>query len=443
MQMQIIKDAFKRIKEAVSFCGSIFLPNLSRSDIDTESEGWSLLAQDAREKGSLTEEALIDVRHVSQFLFYLNPYYKGIIRQYIKYCTGRRFSVTSDNEREQSVWDAWKKETKFRTWFKELVRRFFRDGEVFIHLPFWSFINPDLVRDPGNADYGIEIDPDTCEPIWYHIEQETGFVSVPASEIIHIKSTDSDVLRGEPYLLPIMLTCHQYRGWLNDRLLLNKIRSSIALLRKHSAGPTKISTFADAKKTTTNTAGDRVKTFKAGSIMDVGNVDDYKFLAPNVQAKDVGEDGRNLRLTLSAMTGLPEFITSGDASNSNFASTMVSEGPGEKEIEDWQDFFHEAIDEIWIAVQKQGDEILARAKENNFSMPEVNFPVIISRNALDETKRDQILHDSGVISTLEWQRRERVDSTKMDEELQLEDATLNADNTDQEDGESEDNTDES
>jgi hypothetical protein len=39
------------------------------------------------------------------------------------------------------------------------------------------------------------------------------------------------------------------------------------------------------------------------------------------------------------MTGLPEFMITGDASNGNYASTMIAEGPGEREIEDWQDFF--------------------------------------------------------------------------------------------------------
>ena len=84
---------------------------------------------------------------------------------------------------------------------------------------------------------------------------------------------------------------------------------------------------------------------------------------------------------------------------------MVSEGPGEREFEDWQDFFEEEIYE------------LSRFVTGSEEMPSIKYPPIISRRTKEETDRNKTLFDSGVISLEEWRRRENVDSEKMDEEI--------------------------
>ena len=146
-------------------------------------------------------------------------------------------------------------------------------------------------------------------------------------------------------------------------------------------------------------------------IIDATNID-YEFLEPKVQAKDVSEDGRNIRLQFSAMTGLPEFMVSGDASNSNYASTMVAEGPGIREFEDFIDFFRDIITyEIW-------PKVMTQAGINSFSDPSITIPPLISRDREKETRVNQILFEAGVISLEEWRRREGVDIEKMNQEIE-------------------------
>ena len=189
----------------------------------------------------------------------------------------------------------------------------------------------------------------------------------------------------------------------------------MALIRKHKkVTPNQVTSFADLKKHTsyTDQAGEswRKFRFQPGMVLDASNVD-YEFIAPSLQARDVSEDGRNIRLSFSAMTGLPEFMTSGDASNSNYASTMVAEGPGIREFEDWIDFFTDVISyDIWPTVMEQ-------AGLKSWSVPRITVPALIARDRKKEAEVNEILFQNGVISLAEWRRREGLEDEKMQREI--------------------------
>lgn len=394
--------------------------NISSHILDEEwKEGWQQLLSEAS-TNSIDNITLSDIRSVSRFLFLVNPHYKGLIKTYIKYIAGKKFYITSDDERANEIWLDVAKKNSWNNKFKEIVRRFFRDGEVFFHLGGWYFIEPDnICSDKPGVEYGIL--KEGKEIVGYYVQVAPGqYEFFEASEILHIKDTDENQMRGIPDLLPIMVKAKQLDKWLDDRILLNRIRSSIALLRKHKASPTQVKTFADSQatsgespKVTSYGASLRKKIPEPGTVLDTTNIE-YEFLKPDIQAKDVAEDGRNIGLCFSALTGLPEFITRGDASNGNYASTMISEGPAEKEMEYWQDFFESYIAVIW-------KKALSNNGYSEIIMPEpmFSFPPIISRNAKEETERNQILHEHGVISTKEWRRREQVDNDQMDEEINV------------------------
>lgn len=351
------------------------------------------------------------IRFYSRYLWYTNDAYKGIIRTYIKYIAGRPPQIESKNDLSMAKWNKFFSEKQFRRFMKEWVRRFFLDGETFLYLPTMTFIDPSMVVEPtiyGNASYGIEWDYAGKE-IAFFVKKGTNIFRVDGGYILHTDDTDDDQKRGLPYLLTAQKKLEDYDNLLDFRVQLNKIRSSIALIRKHTASSDKIKSFADARKETTMTDSSgrsfRGKYIKPGEILDVGINTTYEFLNPKVDATDVKEDLRAIRLCASASTGLPEFMITGDASNSNYASTMVAEGPGEKEIEDWQNFFGEELIEIWKYVT--GDQM----------PPEIRFLPIISRKTKEETDRNKTLFEAGVISLDEWRRRENVDSEKMELEI--------------------------
>ena len=376
-------------------------------------QGWIELKRESQRQ-QINELTLNDIRKVSRYLFVVNSNYIGLIRNYVKYIAGKQYEISSQNENENQTWTEWTKQVRWRQYYKEIVRRFFRDGEVFIYKPSWSFIDPAQVQNPGTVNYGIELD-ETGKPRSYYVLVNSSFAKLEADDIIHIKMTDSDELRGIPYLFSLFTKLQSFEKWLDDRILLNRIRASIAILRKHKkTSPTNVKTFAQAKQE--NTYVDKIGktwqtfTFQPGMVIDATNID-YEFLEPKVQAKDVSEDGRNIRLQFSAMTGLPEFMVSGDASNSNYASTMVAEGPGIREFEDFIDFFKDVIIyDMWPAVMMQ-------ANIYKPSEPTIIVPPLVSRDREKETKINQILFESGVISLDEWRRREGLDIDKMEQEI--------------------------
>ena len=105
----------------------------------------------------------------------------------------------------------------------------------------------------------------------------------------------------------------------------------------------------------------------------------------------------------AAALAMPEYMLSGDASNANFSSTMVAEGPAVKTFEEMQADLIEADVEImerqlqiaakagWIAGATE-DDILEKVKV------EAEPPIIKSENRLEEAQADQILLHAAVMS---------------------------------------------
>lgn len=405
----MIKNLIRQVKEWVYNKSSITSNLVALTDGDTEE--WQELRRDA--SIGIKNITRVDLLKVSQHLYLVNAYYRGLVRTYIKYLGGKRTYVSSSNPDWLLQWGQ-SFSAGFQLFFIELLREFFTSGEVFVFLPTMSLIKPENIKDAtdvGNSLDGI-IYGQNDEVLAYIVHSSDGSTHkvIPKKLIHHI--VEPGYKRGIPYLLPAMIKCGQLNGWLNDRMQLNKLRSFYAVIRKHTSPtitPTDVKNFADAKAASTKvqTGNKRVTRLQSGALIDASNLD-YQFLTPNVQAKDVSEDGRNIGLALSAMTGLPEFITRGDASNGSYSSTMVSEGPAEKEIELWQMFFLQHIKVLF--------EFSIGAKVVDPSEFSVSFPPIIARSAQEETKRNETLYKNKVISLKEWRRREQVDSDQMDEE---------------------------
>jgi len=142
-------------------------------------------------------------------------------------------------------------------------------------------------------------------------------------------------------------------------------------------------------------------------------------LSPNLQAQDVQYDGRNILLAITAATGLAEYMVSGDASNANYSSTMISESPSVREFEDWQNFFEEEFKIMFRQVIQAGMEfgripaestktVLATNErgemvEKKMRVPtnagcEVVFPPLVHRNLKDESEAMLIHQRMGIVS---------------------------------------------
>ena len=201
-----------------------------------------------------------------------------------------------------------------------------RDGECFIR--FFKergkvsirFMLSQLVADPEDKkstsakvsiSSGIETSVNDIEEVkayWYKNKR------IPAEEIMHIKIlVDSDVKRGRSLLEPIIDYLWMYRDWLKDRMKLNKVRATVALIKKVTGTPTQTANIKSANETTTKTNPDGTAKQKAPvgvSVFTTNKNVDYELKSPNLQASDVQHDGRTLILAISAGVGLPEFMVS-------------------------------------------------------------------------------------------------------------------------------------
>jgi len=343
---------------------------------DPDEDDWILLGESSEKELSPTDSETL--RTQATKFYYKEPHARNIIRLLEKYVVGRGFSVSpmSEVEAVEEVWKEFWKHNKMDLRKKEIVRRVFRDGEIFNRyfddheIVALRFMNPGKVADPepgpelgkvkgmtGKCTYGIETDKDDIETVlayWYKGDR------IKAKEVDHYKiMVDSDVKRGRSILEIVAPLIKMYNDWLKDRMKLNKVRAAVAIVRKITGSPSQAANIADATrvKTSKQLAADGTAKQRAPegvSMFTTNKGVEYDMLAPNLQASDVQHDGRAILLAIATGVGFPEYMTSGDASNSSYASTMIAEGPAVMEFEDWQDFFAIIFTDIFERVIQFG-----------------------------------------------------------------------------------------
>jgi len=382
---------------------------------DTDESMWTLIGgEDVRRLESSEQE---EMRLQAYHLYYKNPHARNIIRLFEKYVAGRGFKVEPESKDERLVayWDNFWTVNKMAKRSKEIVRRTMRDGEVFIRFflsgltPLIRFMNPGLIKDPidkqsTNSSNGIVTNPDDIEEItgyWYNGKL------VPAIEVLHMKIlVDSDVLRGRSILEIAMPFLAMYYKWLNTRMKLSMLRSTVALIKKVTGTQSQTANIASEQNTNIRKAADNSAYSKAPegvSVITTNQGVDYDFKSPNLQAADVHHDGRAILLAIAAGCGLPEFMVTSDASNANYASTMVAEGPAVMEFEDWQDKFAEFFKEIFSNVITMGINLNEIPPTELTTVPIVGEDDVISETEMqtDISQECQITFPDLVVRDIE------------------------------------------
>jgi len=401
--------------------------NLKKELEDADESKW--IPAGGESSKQLSEEDCYDMIEQAQKLYYKNIHGQQVVRLYEKYVTGRGFKVVpkTNDEKWVEFWKKFWKENKFKLRKKEIVRRGIRTGEGFLRFFFNGdkikvrFMNPSLVKDPDNKHtYGIETDTDDIETVInYYYKDEI----VPAEEVIHYKMlVDSDVKRGRSRLEVIAKELAMYPDWMKDRMKLQKIRAVMAIIRKVQGSSVQARNIANQNETTRVKSLDNNPYFRVPegvSIVTTKPGTDYEFKTPNLQAGDAQNDGYALLNMISAGPGFPNWMLSTDASQSNYASTMVSEAPGVKELQDAQEFFEYVFEEIYEKVMtyalekdlipkyemvevkekdENGEMITKQEKVEIELIPQVVFPELVHRDLYNETKAYDLQVNQGVMS---------------------------------------------
>jgi len=322
--------------------------------------------------GTYSEAEIDTNRDQARNLYYKDPCARGIIETMVNFIIGKNCKIEALDESPevQDYWDGWEKANDWDNRSKEFTRRMLRDGEVFLRIfkpkpggkhRIYRFIPPGEIQNPngyntwGDHSYGIECDPDDIEtPVAYYRRYTKGKIQqwerIPAEEVIHVKIlVDSDVKRGVSFFVGIGRYLAKYNGWLDDRIQLNKIRHLFNLVVRPTGGSSTASlksqfTDVTGKTPTGGTANKKLP--KPGSVLLAKGVE-YEYANLNINASDTKDDGRAIELMICKGTNLAEYVIRGDASNANYASTMVSESPMVRAFEYWQDFIEKPFKQIF------------------------------------------------------------------------------------------------
>jgi hypothetical protein len=378
----------------------------------------------------LSEDMSTQVLRTSRELCIATAHGKNIIANMVNFTIGKGMTmeprVTDDAKKVamKAFWLSWARRQLWPLKEEEIARRVFRDGEVFLRwFPNWDdiyfrFVAPERIYDPNhNISHGIKTKKKDVETVISYCycpdRSKPQFTPLSVEKIDHIKiGVDSDTKRGLPYLFPVFDRVEQYDKWLRDRVILNRLRSAVALIRKHKgASPTQVDTFAkeaaDLRTTSAATGFEsRRRKILPGSIIDTGGATDYEFIAPNLDARDVAADGRSILLCVATGAGQTEYMVTGDASNANYSSTMVTREPVVKGFESWQKFFGVFWERIWVRVMSWGIRKGLGWSEEDVELgcevtPSSRLMVL---NVLDETTARNTMRDAGVISVPTWSR---------------------------------------
>ena len=263
--------------------------------------------------------------------------------------------------------------------------------------------------------YYLKIDPKNGELI----------ERIPADEILHSRiGVDSNEKRGISFFASMLYSLDQFQQWQETELRARKLQSSIVLWRKVQGGPAQASAMAESARTGTlpglhqDTNQERVR---PGTILTTSAGTDIKFLQPDTNFGDAVPLGRMLLLGIASGAGIPEFMLTSDASNGNYASTMVAEGPAVKLFQCEQNYFCGEFERLWKRLMQEAifrsqvDEELLQQVELHWSKPE-----LVSRDRPRERQADVALVNAKVLSRAAVQRKENLDPQQIQREIESE-----------------------
>lgn len=311
---------------------------------------------------------------------------------------------------------------------QELVGRAIRDGEWFLrYFPDDEdgtlqvrVVEPEAVRQPDalkedpSTLWGIRTDKDDCTlPETYFLQYNPNdeYEEVKAEEIQHVKcNVDRNIKRG---LSDFYCTAEGLEGV--RKLLRNmregeSLRAAIAgFWQYESASAASVADHVRGKENfnrtdpQTGTAKSYAKV-EPGTFLHVPKGKSYVGPpASQALASQVGTVQALLR-SLGVRWRMPEYMVSGDSSNANYASTLVSGAPFARAIKRGQKFFvSRFLETVWYAVQIafEAGRIRCNCTYGEFCRMidiQAEAPVPEVANELEQATVDQADMDRGVLS---------------------------------------------
>lgn len=400
--------------------------------VGDDGQWWRDIAAHTAGSTPLAAERLEDIRNECRRLAVANEYAINGLENRISYIVGsghtyqavvRKHSGAPDSLAGdvQRVLDEFLERTDWHTRQQEIVRRMDRDGETLLRFFTTSggdlevrFVEPDQVQTPSElwdqpaASHGVLTDERDVERVrGYFVDG----VLVPAEQMQHRRANvDLNVKRGLPLYTPVRKNLRRTEKLLRNMSVVAEIQSAIALIRKHRhATRTGVEQFVShgADATTTRPAGriEHLTQYGPGTILDAPAHVEYDFPATGVDARAFVAILQAELRAIAARLVMPEFMFTSDASNANYASTMVAEGPAVRMFERLQaTLVRDDREVLWRCVEAtiRGGRLPANVRQGVDI--QIAPPPLVSRDALRDARVMEIAHQHGIVSAQTWSR---------------------------------------
>jgi hypothetical protein len=421
-----------RLSEAFDAVWDLFV-DPREAYLDDTGQMWNMLSVGGQGSPRLsvpfaTEQELAEVRNQVRHLVNTNEFAINGIENRVSYlvgtghvyraCVRKGIDAPAELEAEvQAVIDEFLLVNRWQARQQEIVRRLDRDGEVFLRLFIDAdgvtrtrFVEPDQVTTPREvanvpeASFGIHTEKHDVESVLgYYIDGEP----VNAAEIQHRKANvDANVKRGLPLYFPVRKNLRRIEKLLRNMSVVAEIQSAIALIRKHrGASRSGVEQFV-ADQSQTSTIGGRTRylsQYAPGTILDAPAGMDYDFPASGIDASNfVAVLQAELR-AVAARLVMPEFMFTSDASNSNYASTLVAEGPAVKMFERLQgNLKNEDRELLWRVIAHAVQAGRLPLEVHKWVDIQITPPSLEVRNSLQQAQVEKIAYEKGILSPQTW-----------------------------------------
>ena len=345
----------------------------------------------------------------------------------------------------QDLLDKWMQDNDWYQWELELFRRSRRDGEAFVIFDEGEdgepvrlrSVEPEQVKEPQDAramasrvgadgsyswKFGI-LTPkdDTSKPEAYYVVSQYSDAQLrgevyTADEVCHIKteSVDRQTKRGISDFFCVANDLPGVKKLLRNLREGATVQAAIAWVREHPEGAMPAAMGSTGTHTTRTGQTMGSVHYDGPTMIDVSAGMKYTAgpLAGTGQSETLIQVLQAALRNIGARWQMPEGIVSGDASNANLASALVAEGPFTRALQTRQWFYRSQYKRLIERVlEKAAIDGLLSEGENLLDKIEVSveMPPVIARKEKEETERNAILSERGILGNRTWSARENLD----------------------------------
>jgi hypothetical protein len=328
-----------------------------------------------------------------------NPIAKRIVKIVPQFVLGRGVKGATNSAPHQKLWDHFFKRNRMRSRTKQSLKELLIYGEI-----FWRFFASKdglIVRsvDPSTI-WDIVTDEDDIESVKYYHQQYTRFDlsplpgrmpipstlvirQIPADQIDHYKiNCTSSEKRGRSELFPILGYLLRFKEFVNDRILLNKLRATFALDVAVEGGQTEVNA---AEAQFAEPPG-------PAAVLVHNKAIEVEFKNADAHANDAATDADTILKVIAIGAGISENFL-GVSRQQTRAGALISTEPDVKNFEDHQ----ELIEEILVDAS---DRVFAHAGLAPLQM-EFTFPAIAQED------RSAKLRDIAFTEAMDYITKER------------------------------------